>query len=191
MKVNGYKAFHKDMRDHTGKQYVEGEIYSIEDLRRFGTEEKGFHFCRRLEDSLRGYPKDEVIIAEVTSLGPVKKDRDEEYDYYDMYYASSLSINRILSREEIILMFLRMEPNDRVERFIKSYQLTEPEIELFRIQMVKNRDVPITTYKADGTKETTKHTPITVKRIEQAISYYQEGNKEAYFEEFPKQKLKS
>ena len=191
MKIKGYKAFHKDMTDHRGKHYVEGEVYSMKDPSKLEREE-GFHFSKRLEDSLRGYHgiEEDIVVAEVTSLGLVRRDQDDEYGYYDMYYTNSIRIDRVLTREEILAIFLKMEPNERVERFLKSYKLTEPEIEIFREKMVDNREVPIITYKRDGSIEKKDQLPIGIKRIDQAISYYQENKKEAYKQDTPKQKLK-
>ncbi len=171
MEIKGFKTFDKDMRDCLGNKFEEGEIYSS------GGSSKGIHFCKRLEDSLRGYDalENDVIVAKVSSLGKVIQDEDEIYDYYDMYYTDLISIDKVLSRAEIILMYLRMEPNARIKRFLSSFKLTEEEVALFRA-LINNAEYP---------------DPNIVRDIDNTISYYQEGNTKVFEEEIQKQKLKT
>ncbi len=159
-KIKGYKAFNKDMSNRYGKKFEEGMIYSMIFSPRFGNDGRGYHFCKRLEDTLRFFRamEEEIQIAEVTGLGEtVTSDRDEDeyYGYYDMYSTNKIRIDKILTREEIIKMALAMPPY-RVTRFIQGYKLTPDEIEMFRLMFEKDNDVQL------------------------ALSYYQEHQLDAY-----------
>ena len=168
MVINGYKAFHKGMKNRFDIEYKEHHVYTVDGPLTFGNTGNGIHFCKRLEDTLRYVPamEEEVDIAKVTSLGEVVE-RDDEYNgYYDMYSARKLLIDRKLERDEIIEIFLNM-PSHRVERFVQLFMLTKEEIELF-----KNR------YAND-------------KRVLNAIAYYQEGDTSIYERQYNKQYTKT
>ena len=156
--LNGYKAFYNNMQNHYGMHFVEGETYSVEGPIEFGTKGNGFHFCKRLEDTLRYVPamEEEVSIAEVTSLAEYVEHIDDYYAYYDLYVTRKLRIDRILSRKEIINMFLIDMDDDRIIRFVSGFKLTPEEIELFKLRYAENS------------------------HIIKAILYYQEGNKDVY-----------
>lgn len=155
--IKGYKAFHKDMKNRYGKEFIEGETYSVEGPIEFGNNGNGFHFCRRLEDTLRYVPamEEEIDLAEVTAFGELVERTDEYYGYYDLYASRSIRIDKVLSRKEIIEMFLDNDPN-RVIRFVSGYKLTPEEIEIFKLNYSNE------------------------KRVIKALQYYQENNKEAY-----------
>lgn len=155
--IKGYKAFNKDMENRYGKKFVEGETYSIEGPIEFGNNGNGFHFCKRLEDTLRyvSAMEEEVKIAEITGFGELVERTDEYYDYYEMYVTRTIRIDKILSRQEILEMFFDNIP-DRVIRFVSSYKLTPEEIEIFKLKYYNE------------------------KRIIKALQYYQEDNKEVY-----------
>lgn len=155
--IKGYKAFHKDMKNRYGKEFIEGETYSVEGPIEFGNNGNGFHFCKRLEDTLRYVPamEEEVNIAEITAFGEMAERIDEYYGYYDLYASRTIRIDKILEREEIIKMFLNKDP-ERVIRFVSGYKLTPEEIELFKLKYF------------DET------------RVLKALKYYQENDKEVY-----------
>lgn len=159
MKV--YKAFNKDMTNRYGMKFEEGETYSVSGELKFGLDGNGFHFCKRLEDTLRYVPamEEEVSIAKVKSSGEKIERIDEYYDYHDIFVTRTLKIDKILSREEIIKMFLYAPPQ-RVIRFVSGYKLTEEEIELFK-EIYKNE-----------------------KTVLQAISYHQERDLDAYSRDY-------
>ncbi len=167
MEQKGYKTFYKNMKNHYEKEFEVGKVYTISGKLKFGNNGNGFHFCKRLEDTLRYYPamEEEVVITEVTSLGDIVEYEDEYNGYYDMYCTNMIRIDKILTREEIIKMFLQL-PIHQVERFIKSFRLTKEEIELFRIRYLGKRE------------------------IEDAIDYYQEGKKDTYEKRYRKVRLK-
>ena len=161
MEIKGYKAFHKDMTNHYNIPFREGIIYSVEGPLQYGSYERGgngFHFCERLEDTLRYYPakEEEVVIAEVTSLGEVVRGFDEFYEFDDMYAARSLRVDTVLSREEIIERMLQIPVDHRVIRFLQYVKLTPEELQRF--------------------KETFKDRI----HIMHALAYYQEGDTEVY-----------
>ena len=67
MEIRGYKAFNKDMTNRYGVEFKVGSVYEVEGDARFGNDGNGFHFCKRLEDTLRYFDGmgDEIQIAEV------------------------------------------------------------------------------------------------------------------------------
>ena len=133
MKVLGYKAFNQDFTNRYGKHFEVGEIYRIKGPISWGKYGNGFHFCTNLEDCFRYYDPDTSIIAEVKGFGKLVKNDDEYYGYYDMYVSEYLEVIRVIPREEIIKMMLETSI-DRQNRFIRNYNLTEEEKELFYIE---------------------------------------------------------
>ncbi len=154
----GYKAFNKDETNRYGKKYEENTVYKAEGPLQFGNHGNGFHYAKRLEDTLRYFPamEEEIQIAEVTSLGEQIEHEDDYYGYYDLFVARELRIDRFLERNEIIKMYLNLNQEDRVIRFVASYKLTPEEIEMFKLRYGESV------------------------KIIKALEYYQEGNKEAY-----------
>ena len=155
--IKGFKAFDSDMNNRFGVHFEEGAVYNVLGPVVFGNNGNGYHFCRRLEDTLRYVDgmNSNIQIAEVIGIGDIKKSSDEYYGYYDMYVASSLFIVKILSRDEIVRLGLQM-PDFRSERFVKGYRLTDEEIELFKNKFSENSQVL------------------------NAIAYYQEGDHSVY-----------
>lgn len=155
--IKGYKAFDKNMRNRYGRLFEEGQTYKVEGALSFGNDGNGFHFCKNLEDTLRYVPatEEEVTIARVASLGEVYEASDEFYGFYNMYSARIIKIEKFLSREEIIIKYLDNSEHS-VLRFLQLFKLSEEEIPLFKIRYVNNTN------------------------IQNAISYYQEGDKETY-----------
>ena len=96
----GYKAFNADLTNRYGVPFIEGGKYSVDGPAVFGNSGNGFHFCERLEDTLRYFDamNDDVKIAEVIGSGKMVEANDEYYGYYDMFSATELEVIRILSR---------------------------------------------------------------------------------------------
>lgn len=168
--THGYKIFNQDMTNRYGTPFEEGIIYRINLKPIFGINGCGFHFCKRLEDTLRYYPamEEEVVLAEVTSLGDLAEREDEYYGYYDMYSTNALRVDHVLKREEIIKMYLENPqdmPEDRVIRFLQGFRLTEEEIARFRLAYFENE------------------------KIQNVISYYQEGKTDIYEKVYQKRRL--
>ena len=144
MEIRGYKAFNKDMTNRYGVEFKDGGVYEVLGDARFGNDGNGFHFCKRLEDTLRYFDGmgDEIQIAEVIGSGDICEYCDEYYGYYDMYSATRLEVVNVLSRRDIIKMFIDGQLSNRIIRFIQGYNLSEKEI-------IKNID-----YYQDGIKDT-------------------------------------
>ena len=122
------------------------------------THGNGIHFCERLEDTLRYFcDEEDVEFAEVTALGEFAEYHDHYNGFYNMYSTNKLRIDRVLSREEVINMFLEMDGhnNPRLARFIMLYPLTEEEISLFKEKFINEKHVidVIHYYQEKGTFE--------------------------------------
>lgn len=158
MEIRGYKAFNEDLSNRYGAEFKAGEIYQVTGPVAFGTRGNGFHFCKRLEDTLRYFDAMEgnVQIAEVIGRGNIAEYYDDYYGYYDMYAASELEVVKVLSREEILVPYLISANYDRVKRFVSGFRLTFDEKEMFRTAFSDRKD------------------------ILQAIAYYQDGIKNTY-----------
>lgn len=160
VKVRGYKAFNADFTNHYGYQFEGKSLHSVAGKAKFGTSGNGFHFCERLEDTLRYFDvmNSNVLFAEVIGSGDVVEYSDEYYGYYDMYAATELEVVKVLSREEIINMYLSM-PEFRMIRFVQGFRLTDEEKALMRCCYADDANVL------------------------NAISYYQDGDKDVYSRE--------
>ena len=164
MEIKGYKAFDSNMTNRYGIPFDEGETYTINDALRvkFGNDGTGFHFCERLEDTLRYFPamEEEIRIAEVTGYGDIVTFEDDYFGFYDMHASSGIRIDKILDRREIIEMFLDPKCHEfRVNRFLSLFKLTNPEIGEF---LSKRKDV---------------------RDIYKVIRYYQMNDKNAFRED--------
>ena len=157
-KIVGYKAFNGDMTNSYGMKFEEGHTYTVDGDIEFGLKGNGFHFCSYLEDTLKFFHEEENgrLIARVTGYDEILKREDRVFDYYDMYVARTLFVDKILTREEIIGMVLKFGNVERIKRFLTYFTLTEEEKELFRIRFADNIDVL------------------------NAISYYQDNDKDVY-----------
>lgn len=147
MEIRGFKAFNSDMTNKYGKKFEEGKGYIIGGKPRFGLQGNGYHFCERLEDTLRYFNgmEDPIQIASVISYGEVVEYYDEYYGYYDMYATTNLFIEHIYTREEIINYILNIENSyskeKRIDRFLGGYKLTEDEINKLKIKFFNNQAV--------------------------------------------------
>ena len=168
MKQLGFKAFNNDMTNQYGLQFEEGKTYKIPDDIRLtkGISGTGFHYTPYLEDTLRYVDGmiEEIKIARVTADKEIVSFDDEYNGYFDIKATRELTIEHILSREEIISHMLNKSIFS-MERFIQGFKLNAEEIK--RIKEKFNTSVTINL----------------------AISYYQEQDKKAY-EKFYKKELK-
>ena len=94
--IRGYKAFNADLTNRYGIPFEEGKKYSVNGHAVFGNHGNGFHFCERLEDTLRYSDalKEDVIITKVTALGNVIEFSDEYYGYFDLYVTDKIRIDK-------------------------------------------------------------------------------------------------
>ncbi len=167
MEVKGYKAFEKGLINRYGKKFDPGIIYSVSGDISFGNKGNGFHFCERIEDTLRYFDamNKEIEITEVTGFGKIVTREDEYNGYYDMHSSEKIRIERVIARKEIINMFLTtITTEQRVIRFIQLFKLTDEEREMFKLKYASSIN------------------------IMNAILYYQEGQKDVY--EKAKEKVK-
>ncbi|MBQ3511466.1 MAG: hypothetical protein IJA30_04130 [Bacilli bacterium] len=153
----GYKAFNADLTNRYGVPFIEGGSYSVTGPAVFGNQGNGFHFCERLEDTLRYFNAmdEDIKIALVEGSGEMVEANDEYYGYYDMFSATELKVIRVLSRSEIVDMF-GSAPGFRTVRFVQGFKLTDAEKAWLKFKHIDNTDVL------------------------KAIDYYQDGDKEAY-----------
>ena len=158
--IRGYKAFNADLTNRYGIPFEEGKKYSVNGHAVFGNHGNGFHFCERLEDTLRYFDAmdGEVTFAEVVGSGDIVEYSDEYYGYYDMYAATEIEVLRVLTREDIINMYLSV-PGYRMVRFVQGFRLLDEEKELMKCSYAEDSDVM------------------------KAISYYQDGDKDVYSRE--------
>ena len=135
--VHGYKAFFLDHTNRHGMEFVEGATYKTVGEVSFGNSStSGFHMCKRLEDTLRYFPPKEIniSIASVTGRGKIVEYEDDYYGFYDMYACEEITINRFLTREEILSMYLGENApyDERIIRFVQLFNLNDFEVELFK-----------------------------------------------------------
>ena len=157
MEVIGYKCFNKDFTNRYGSKFEVGNTYIANGKIKFGNNGNGFHLCKNFEDTFRYFDamNDDIKLCLVKGSGKIAESFDDYYGYYDMYSVEKLEILKDLSRKEIIKLAISLNES-RVERFISLFRLTEEELELFKYKFNK------------------------YKRVLEAISYYQEENKNVY-----------
>ncbi len=158
IKISGYKSFAEDGTNIYGKIFEIGKYHCDGEIK-FGINGNGYHFSKRLEDTIRfGLTNDNrqvgnVLIAKVVGSGIIDNGYDDYNGYYDMYSVSDLEIIKYLTREEIISYMLQITNEDRIIRFVSLFALTEEEKNLFYGKSNK---------------------------IDMTIDYYQNGIKDAY-----------
>ena len=127
MYIKGFKTFLKGMKTLEGKLTLQvGETYHINEPIQF--EKNGFHFCKRLEDTLhyfKNYHTD-IDICAVTGFGTILETSHEYYGYYDIYVASDIKIERLLTKQEILIIYRDLILNSvcseqRIARFLTYY----------------------------------------------------------------------
>lgn len=155
MEVKGYKVFigtKEQFTNNYNQICQEGNILEIDG--ELQLKKNGYHFAKRLEDTLRygNALNEEVVVCEVTSLGDIIEFEDEYYGYYDLYVSSKLRIDKVLSRKDII-EYINKVNIERLKRFVQTFRLTYDEAIYF-----KGKD----------------------KELDKYIDYYQFGNKDAF-----------
>lgn len=153
--VIGYKCFNKGLITNYGDILEVGKEYTARHDPKFG--HSGFHFCKNMEDTFRYFDcfNDEVEVCLVEGFGKIEIYNDEYNGYYDMYSSEKIKILRIFTRKDIINYGLNLNELT-AERFISTFGLTDKEIKLFKEKYFYSWGVL------------------------NAISYYQEKDKEVY-----------
>ena len=118
MEITGYKSFTYPMTNRYGLLFEVGKTYQANGPIKFKT--NGFHFCERMEDTLRYFDnfKYDIDTCEVIGMGNIDEYYDDYYGYYDMYSASIITIVKRLTRLETLELANKMDPI-RLSRFIK------------------------------------------------------------------------
>lgn len=150
--VSGYKAYNSDFSNNYDEKYEVGKSYHFPgDIK---WKKSGFHFCQNLEDVFRYYSAfDDIIICAVTGFGNVYSFFDD-YNEYEIMVSNNISIQRVLSRDEII-EYGKSLNGFRLLRYLTGIKLTDDEIEY--IMEDKNDTLAM-----------------------QYIEYYQWGNKDVF-----------
>ena len=143
VEVKGYKGFTKDLRNEPGDKFEVGKIYRFpnEEGLRFGYRGNGYHFCESLVDCFVYFDPLDSVFAEVTGLEEVRKTDDEYNDIYGICVARAIKIDRILTNEEIVDMYLNPEGGLGpfvLKRFIQLYKLTPEQILQFEEKYYKD-----------------------------------------------------
>ena len=130
--VKGYKAFNNDSTNRYGQPFTEGETYRVDGDIKFGNDGNGYHMCKSLCDVFRYVraTEEDVLVAEVTGRGKMVYSEDNYYGYYDMYSCEEITVDRFLTREEIIERMLNSSCVD-VRKFLMTCRLSEEEKVLF------------------------------------------------------------
>ena len=128
MEVHGYKAFYPGIVNRYGEQYDLHRTYRVSDD--LAWQKSGFHFCENLEDVLRYYngKEEDIIICRVIGSGNILK-RYDEYNEYEIIISSHLTINSVMTREEIMNYAYNLRKH-RLDRFINGFDLTDNEIDI-------------------------------------------------------------
>ncbi len=127
----GYKGFNKDLTNRYGNKFEVGKVYHVDGEIKWGNYGNGFHLCVHIEDCFRYVDPSTSVMTEVIGFGKLLEYDDEYYGYYDMYVCENLKVVRVIPREEIISMMLNAN-SYRKDRFIRDFNLTEEELELFK-----------------------------------------------------------
>ena len=125
--IHGYKAFADDGTNIALEIMPPGD-YHFDGKVKYG--KTGYHFAKRLEDTIRYSGTGSPLIAEVIGSGIIDEGEDDYYGYYEVYSASDIKIVRYLTREEIIEYGLKLN-SQRMKRFVVNFDLTSDELDLF------------------------------------------------------------
>lgn len=126
MELKGYKVFNSDMTNRYGLPFEVGSTYRVNGEISFGNQGNGFHMCKNICDVFRFFDSDDIIVAEVTGRGRCAEYSDEYNGYYDMYAVEEITIDKILSRAEIISKMLSSSDFDN-KKFLMTFNLSEEE----------------------------------------------------------------
>ena len=134
--IIGYKSVDKNYKDISGNILEENKIYHVDGNVIYGNGGNGYHFAKKLEDTLRYQLSDEDFltrpnIAKVVGFGDIVESFDEYYGYYELYAAESIKILKYLKEDEIIAYALKLNET-RMLRFVSLYRLNSDEIKLFK-----------------------------------------------------------
>ena len=177
--VKSYKAFNKDSTNRYGQPFIEGETYCVDGEIKFGNDGNGYHMCTVLSDVFRyvNATVEDVLVAEVTGRGSFAKYDDTYYGYYDMYSFSEITIDRFLSRAEVINKMLN-SPSHEINKFLSTCKLSEEEKILFARKFRSDTEViKCLLYYHFGCTEIYRDYSLVEDRIRKVLTYGQDSNK--------------
>lgn len=133
--IIGYKSFDNEYKNISGSIMEVGKIYHIDGNIKYGINGNGYHFSKRLEDTLRYQKKNEhelinPPIALVKGYGTIKESNklsDEYFGYFDSFAASDMEIIKYLTENEIIEYALKLNEY-RLQRFVSFYKLSDTDM---------------------------------------------------------------
>ena len=150
----GYKCFNEYMLCNYDNFKMEpNKLYKVNEDIKF--RKKGFHFCLRLEDTLRyfGEIDDKKEICKIIALGDIDWYNDYYNEYFDMGCTNVIYIGNVMSRGEII-NYIDQVSDCRFIRFIMGYRLSNEELLYFKNKYRNNNYVMNNIrYYQDGDKE--------------------------------------
>lgn len=133
--IKGFKAFDRNI-ENLNEGILVSSIKYNEDLIN-----SKFSFAKNMEDSLKfqvnAVNKENPIIAQVTGIGDTKRIDSEYYEFFNLYNSKDILIDKIFTEKEIIEQALNLS-QDRMERFVSMYHLTDEQMQLF-----KNRHINV------------------------------------------------
>ena len=123
----GYMALKVDGTDKYGDKFELGKSYHVDGpiRARFGSKSDGFRFCTNVAETFRFIDSEDVKVAVVEATGQFDSSLDE-YNDYEIYACSDLSLIKYLTREEIINLTL-LEGRRSIEKLVKTYKVNEEE----------------------------------------------------------------
>ena len=177
--VKGYKAFNIDATNRYGKPFTEGETYRVTGEIKFGNDGNGFHMCTALSDVFRYFNStiEGVMVAEVTGRGKKVCFDDNYYGYYDMYACEEITIDKFLSRKEVIDNMLE-SPSHEVKKFFATCKISEEEAIKFVKKFRKDTEViKALLYYHFGIEEIYKQSSDETECLRLVLKYEQDNNK--------------
>ena len=158
--IYGYKMFKDNLTNQYGEKFEIGKIYKDPNIGK----KYGFHFCKNIEDTMifsnyGGYKDSNLEFYEVCGKGMTFYYENDYVGLYDVYATEELKVLKKLMREEILDIFLLMDPyfgQFRLERFLSLFKLNDEEILLFKKKFINDN------------------------KILRMITYFQENDKDAF-----------
>ena len=137
---NGYKSFNSNFETFNNIKLEPNKTYELSENIKY--HKYGYHFAKRLEDTLRYVNglEEEIIICPIKVLGKVDWYDDEYYGYYDLGCTNKIFISSPLTRENILEYAYKL-PDYSLIRFIQGYKLTKEELEHIKEFYQNNKNI--------------------------------------------------
>lgn len=176
--VSGYKAFNQNMTNRYGTPFLVGETYHATGPISFGNNGNGFHMCKNLCDVFRYFPcfEEDISVAKVTGSGNIVSFDDDYNGYYDMCAVEIITIDSLLTCEEIIDKMLKdHEMNNR--KFLSTFGLREKEkIKFLKKYRDNTQMLSYVLYYQYGIKRAFELSSEEKKELRKVLTYGQDNN---------------